>query len=298
MWLAATGAALAHSFEFVAEHMPEAAMNNRLATLPLWDDGAAAGTGWQFAVQAGVEQIATGALSVRGPALSVAAWKPVNGRWAVHIHAFRDDLRFAGNNDQRTLDTRVAQPPLALPAEALFTDLQGRLHNSGAGIAVKTKGDGGWLGGHEWIAGMQLNQLRLSGYRATYRVLEGPSRGATGFVNYSGNYNFAVPFAGLGLVRQIGSWSLNAHALLALPLPRRGVQGRIAGPGFDLSGDTAKAGNGKHVGDVSLTLGLDITFVPWGLTAAVGTFASQPLIEAAVHKGINRNWVISMSKRI
>ena len=75
------------------------------------------------------------------------------------------------------------------------------------------------------------------------------------------------------------------------------MQGRIAGPGFDLSGDTASAGNGKHVGDVSLTLGLDITYLPWGLSVAAGSFVSQPLLESAVHKGINRNWVISMSKR-
>ncbi|MGH3851797.1 MAG: hypothetical protein ACRDRT_19270, partial [Pseudonocardiaceae bacterium] len=68
-------------------------------------------------------------------------------------------------------------------------------------------------------------------------------------------------------------------------------------PGFDLSGDTETAGNGKHFGDASLTVGFDLTYLPWGLTLDLGSLVSQALIEPLVHRGISRNWVVSGSLR-
>jgi hypothetical protein len=92
-------------------------------------------------------------------------------------------------------------------------------------------------------------------------------------------------------------WRWTPHVLLAMPLPRRGFQGRITGPGFDLSGDTASAGHGKVFGDFSLTLGLDATYKPWGLTVDLGSLVTQALLEPFIHKGIDQNWVISVYKQ-
>ena len=47
-----------------------------------------------------------------------------------------------------------------------------------------------------------------------------------------------------------GDWAWTPHALFAMPFPRRGVKGRITGDGFDIHGDTADAGAGKHYGRV------------------------------------------------
>jgi hypothetical protein len=289
--------AASHSFEFVAEHLPEAAMDNRSAVLPLWSGGNTPTESWQFTVQGGIARTASGGLSLGGPLASAAVQRQLDDRRSVLAFGFRDDLRFSGASDQRPLDTLVTQTPLALPAEALFTDLRGRYRNTGAGLGFNWKQDHGWLGEHQWVAGALWQRVQLRDYRANYRVLEGAPSGSTGFADYSGEYNFLTPFAGVALPRHFGSWSLAPHVLFAIPLPRRAMRGRIVGPGFDLSGDTTSTGSGKHFGDVSVTLGLDADYEPWGLIVDLGSFVSQALIEPLVHKGIDRNWMISVSKR-
>ena len=90
---------------------------------------------------------------------------------------------------------------------------------------------------------------------------------------------------------------MSPHALLAVPLPRRGIAGRITGPGFELSGDTASAGNGKHFGDVALALGFDFVYEPWGLSVDIGSTISQALLERQVHRGVDRTWLVSVGWR-
>jgi hypothetical protein len=293
----ARASAATQSFEFVAEHLPEVAMDNRFATLPLWSGGTTPTGSWQFTVQGAVARTGSGGLTLAGPMWSAAVQRQLNDRWSVRAFGFLDDLQFSGASDERPLETLFTATPLALPAEALFTDLHGTYRNIGAGLAFNLKKDHGSLGERQWVIGALYQRVELRDYRATYRVLDGPSSGATGFVDYSGDYTHVTPFAGLALPRRFDSWSLAPHALLAIPLPRRGIQGRITGPGFDLSGDTDKAGNGKHFGDISVTFGLDATYEPWGLTLDLGSFVSQALLERIAHKGVDQNWVISAYKR-
>ena len=295
MLASARGWAALHSFEFVAEHLPEAAMDNRFATLPLWGGGAMSTDSGQFTVQAGYGRTDSGGLTLAGPMASMAVERRLDDRWSLRVFGFFDALRFSGTSDQRPLETLFTTPPLALPAETLFTDLGGTYRNLGAGFAFNLDQDQGWFGRHQWVVGALYQRVELRDYQAMYRVLEGPSSGATGLVDYSGDYTFFTPFAGFALPRYFDTWDVTPHAQLAVPLPRQGVQGRITGPGFDLSGDTEKAGKGKHVGDVSITVGLDVTYKPWGLTFDIGSFVSQALLEPIVHKGIDHNWLISAS---
>src|SRR5689334_4311106 len=120
--LAACGCAAApHSFEYVAEHLPEAAMNNRLATLPLWDTGAAAGGGWRTTLQGAAARTQAARLTLDGPMASVGASRPLTDGSSAIVIGFVDALRFSGGNDQRPLDILFGHPPLALPAEAQFS---------------------------------------------------------------------------------------------------------------------------------------------------------------------------------
>ena len=286
-------AAAGHGFEYIAEHLPEAAMDNRFATLPLFGGTTAPGDSWQFALQGGVARTGSGGLKLEGPMEAGAASRRLNARWTLHAFGFHDGLKFSGAREQRQLATLAASPPLALPADALFTDLGGTYRNTGAGIAASFQDRAQW----QWLIGALYQHVALRGYQAAYQLLEGPSSGAKGIVDYSGDYRHVTPFAGLALPRECGEWSLTPHVLIAIPVPRRGFQGRVTGPGFDLSGDTAKAGHGKPFGDFSMTFGLDATYVPWGLTVDVGTFASQALAERVAHKGIDRNWLIAASVR-
>jgi len=297
LMLAPPAAAADHSFEFVAEHLPEVAMDNRFATLPLWS-GAATPTGaWQFTLQGALMRTSSGAMTLDGPMLSAAARRQLNEHWAVQAFGFFDQLGFSSSGERRPLQTLCTQPPLALPAEALFTDLGGTYRNVGAGVAFNLRAEHGWLGEREWLVGALYQRVTLRDYRAIYQVLEGSSAGASGVVDYSGAYTHLTPLAGLALQRHSGEWGWTPHMLLAMPLPRRGFQGRITGPGFDLSGDTTSAGHGNVFGDFSLTLGLDVTYEPWGLTLDLGALATQALVESVVHKGIDRNWVISVHKQ-
>ena len=272
-------------------------MNNRLATLPLWSGGEAPAGAWQWQVQGAAARSQSGSLTLEGPMMAVAAGRPGSDGWTTLFIGFVDALRFSGGSEQRPLEVAFASPPLALPAEALFTDLHGTYRSVGAGLAWTLKRTGGWLGEHEWLAGALVQRVQLRDYRAAWSVLEGPSAGESGFVDYSGDYDFVTPLAGFAVVRRFGRWSMVPHVLLAQPLPRRGLQGRITGSGFDLRGDTSTAGNGKHVGDPSLTLGVDATYLPWGLTLGVGTLVFQALLEPAAHKGVDKDWVLSISKR-
>ena len=271
-------------------------MDNRFATLPLWSGGTTPAGPWQFTLQGGAARTGSGGLTLDGPMWSVAVERQLTDRWSASAFGFLDALHFSGARDQRPLETLFTKTPLALPAETLFTELRGRYRNSGAGVAFNLT-DHGWLGERQWVIGALYQRVTLREYRAAYRVLEGPSSGATGFVDYSGEYAHLTPFAGLALPRHFDSWRLTPHALFAVPVPRRGIQGRITGPGIDLSGDTAKAGNGKHFGDISVTLGLDVTYHPWGLTLNFGSIVSQALLERVIHKGVGRNWLISAYKR-
>jgi hypothetical protein len=289
-------AAAAHSFEYIAEHLPEAAMDNRFGTLPLFGGDMPPAGSWQFTLQGGVARTGSGGLTLDGPMGSAGVRKKLNERWGVQAFGFHDGLKFSGARDQRALAPLVTTTPLALPADALFSDLHGTYRNSGAGFAFDMRDHGG-LGEQQWFAGALYQHVGLRGYHATYQVLEGPSRGATGFVDYSADYRHVTPFAGLALPREFATWSLTPHALIAIPVPRRGLHGRIVGPGFDLTGDTAKAGHGKPFGDFSMTFGLDVTYVPWGVTLDVGSFVSQALVERVAHKGIEQNWLLSASVR-
>ncbi len=276
------------SIEFVTEHLPEIAMDNRYASLPLW-----APLGPNVTVS--YSRLRSGELSLKGPALSVGFNRRVAEAWTLGVFGFFDDLRFSGGPDQRPLDVSFAPAvSLPLPAAAEFTNLTGTARHVGLGFALRRESDRWLLGKHQWTAGLLWQQLALRDYRVGYRVLSGASAGAIGSLDYSATYSHFAPFAGIAWPREHGAWAFTPHAQIAMPLPRRGVVGRITGPGFDVRGDAASGGNGKHFGDPSLTLGFDVSYQPWHLTVDVGTTVTQYLLEPLTHEGVNQTWLISL----
>lgn len=281
-------AAGTESIEFVTEHLPEIAMDNRYASLPLW-----ASLGPNVTVS--YSRLRSGELSLKGPALAVGFNRRVGEAWTLGVFGYIDDLRFSGGPDQRPLEVSFARPvPLTLPAAAEFASLTGTARHVGLGLALRRESDRWLLGKHQWTAGLLWQRMALRDYRVGYRVLSGASAGATGSLDYSASYTHFAPFAGIAWPRDHGEWAFTPHAQIAMPLPRRGVVGRVTGPGFDIRGDTASVGNGKHFGDPSLTLGFDVTYQPWHLTLDVGTTVSQYLLEPLTHEGVNQTWLISL----
>jgi hypothetical protein len=291
--LACGPAAAKEDIEFVAEHLPEVAMDNRYATLPLWNE-TRENDGWTVAAQAGFGHTSAGNLQIGGPMLAVAASRALSRRWSLNVMAFADSLALSGG-EQRQLQTLFApSTPIMRPVEASFDGLDGTMRHYGAGVAAAMTSDSGWLGEHRWVGGVLFEQVELQDYRWNFEILAGDSAGTRGEIDFDNDYRHVTPFAGMQLVRERGDWTFSPHVLCALPLPRRGFVGHIQTAQFDIHGDTADNGNGKHFGDPSVTLGLDVTYRPAHLSLDIGTALTQQLLEPHVHRGVDSDWVLSV----
>jgi hypothetical protein len=282
--------------EFVQEHLPEVAMDNRYGTLPVWSSTAATDRPFGVSIQTAFSSTGAGNLRMSGPMFAIGAHRRVNERWSVGALAFYDPLRLSCKREQRDLQTLFApDTPITRPVAAEFSGLEGSAIDLGVGVSVAWRSDAGFLGEHRWIGGVLWQQLELKDYRFDYRIVSGPQSGITGTIDFDAQYAHIVPFAGLELPRDFGRWTTNAHALVAYPLPRRGIVGHITGPKFDIRGDTAEAGNGKHFGDPSVTFGYTVTYEPAHVSFDVGLLLTQGVLESWIHRGIERNILLSFS---
>jgi hypothetical protein len=285
------------SIEFVGEHLAEIPMDNRYATLPLWsrwNDNVP--PSWQLTAQSGFAQTHTGSLAVDGLMVSLAAGRRIAGDWQLTGLIFLDDLDLSSGLDRRPLEVRFAQGvPLDLPAPAEFSGLSGSARNLGLGLAIRRTATFRLWHSYEWTAGVLWQRVALRDYSFNFRILEGADAGETGILDYSATYSHVTPFLGIAWPREFGNWGITPHVQAAMPLPRRGVAGRITGSDYDLRGDTGSASNDKPFGDPSLTIGLDFNYRPWNLTVDLGSAISQALLEPIIHEGVDRNWLISAS---
>jgi len=145
-------AAGAHDIEFVSEHLVEVAMDHRYAALPVWPSETEAR--WQFTAQAGYSATRTGELELSGPTFSMGVHRSLDRGWMLSGFAFFDDLQFSGHNDHRPLNVEfVANVPLSLPADAVFTSLGGSSRDTGLGMSVSRFIEAGRLAGWRWTAG-------------------------------------------------------------------------------------------------------------------------------------------------
>jgi len=290
------GAHAKESIEFVAEHLAEIAMDNRYASLPLWNSCAAgpqADNLFCFGVNAAYGSTHSGTLSIDGPMLALNATRWLGEKYRLSGFVFVDDFSLRGGVEHRPLHTLFADVPIAQPVAAQFTGLDGKARDVGFGLALNGTADIRWLGSFEWSAGLMWQQFKLSDYRLDYLITEGPDIGTTGTVDYSATYNHVSPFLGAAWRRTRGDWEFTPHVQLALPRPRRGIAGHITGPDFDLTGNTADNGTGTPFGDPSVTIGFNVTYRPWNLTVDLGSTITQALIEPQIHEGVQHNVLLT-----
>ena len=281
--------------EYVAEHLPEGAANHRLASLPLWGPTPES---WSLSIQGAWSRNTAQSLSLSGPLSSLGLQFRLSPRWTLSAVGFYDRLQFSGENDRRPLEVRFARStPLSLPADAAFARLGGTTTDAGVGIVLGYEMASGWLRDWRVTFGALAQRLALSDYTTRYRILSGASAGATGTVDYSANYNLLSGLIGLSRRFDRGDWGLTPHVLLAMPVVRRGVQGRITGDGFDISGDTANIGAGKHYGDPAIVFGFDFEYRPWRTWFDVGALLSQPVLEPMMHNGLSTSFLLSVGFR-
>jgi hypothetical protein len=285
-----------HDIEFIQEHLPEVAMDNRYATLPIWDLGRESSAGNSYQLQAALSRSGSGNLEISGPLTSIGVQRSIGADTQLGVFAFYDALELTASRDSRPLQTLFApNTPIERPVDAEFSNLDGTATDFGAGFAWSRQLQAGFLGRHTWVAGALWQRVQLQDYRLDYRLTAGPQQGMQGQIDFDARYDHVVPFFGLETPRTWGAWILTPHALLAYPIPRHGIEGHITGPGFDIGGNTENAGNGKHFGDPSLTLGLNFTYAPAHLSIDVGALLTQGLLEKRIHSGIEHNVLLSFS---
>lgn len=291
-WLLLAGTAGAkENIEFVAEHLPEIAMDNRYASLPLWS--ACDGANPCFDLQAGYQRTHADSFGIDGPMFALGArWNNAK-RYRISGFVFYDHFTLDGGSELRPLDSTFVDPPLSLPATAAFSGLNGTATDVGAGIAFTGSAQWRGLPPWEWTAGLVWQRLETSDYRFDYLITEGADAGARGTLDYDATYTHFSPLLGISWPSTHGAWRFAPRVLLAMPLPRRGLQGHISGPDFDLAGNAADNGAGKHFGDPSVTLGFDVSYLPWHLTLDVGSAISQALVEPKIHEGVQNDWLVS-----
>ena len=286
-------AAAAESFEFISEHLPETAMDNRYAGLPLAMRSTSKG---RLLFQAGFSSTTSSRLHLSGSQISLGYHFPFRKHSGLEFIGFVDTLAFSGGDVTLPFDVLFTNEiSLSLPASADYGRLKGNMVHWGIGAFVDRDMSLPWMGRVHASYGVIAELLRLEDYRIDYRISSGDSTGASGFADYSATYRFLTPMLQLSRSKKYGDWRVTPKMTIALPLPRAGVAGRITGPGFDISGNTAKNGKGKHYGDFSLTLGLVTTYQPWHLSVDLGSLLTQALLEPVIHKGIEKNLILTFS---
>jgi len=293
--LAATRAHATEDVDFITEHLAEVAMNNGLASLPLWQRDWRDKRDWRGYLIGGYNAISAQEIDVKGHLVGGAVEHLVSANWSLRGLLFEERATQSGTPGVRQLNPIFLNPlPTGLPATASFGSLDGRIGQVGAGVTATWRNHGGWMDGSEWMGGLLWQRLSIDGSTTTYRVLDGPATGTGGTIGYDSRFNYYTLVGGMQWHRRYADWLFSPHWHVTLPLPRGAVAGHLTAPGVDLAGDSALARNGHHLGDGYLSLGLSITWLPAHLTVDVGTSLSQFFLEPIVDEGIDRDLVLAV----
>jgi hypothetical protein len=291
--LLATDAAHAASedLDFITEHVAEVAMNNGLATLPLWQRSWTDERRWRGFLSGGYNAISAQDMDIKGYMVAAAIEHPLSANWAIRGLLFTDNATLSGSPGTRTLNPVFLRPlPTGLPADAVFGNLDGDVTQYGTGLTATWRNHSGWMDGSEWMGGLLWQHLSINHSTTAYTLVDG----TTGTIGYDSSFGYFTLIAGMQWHRRYAQWLFAPHWHLTLPLPRGAVSGRLTGPGFDESSNSAAAGNGHHLGDSYVSLGLSITYLPAHFTVDVGTMVSQYLLEPVIDEGIDQDLVLSM----
>lgn len=290
------GGAADHDFDFTSEHLPESGQDARLLGLPWPESGWTTGS-WRWSVHGGYLDTGADFLTLDGPLVAVGATRGLSERWAIAGLAFYDDLQVGGKRGEAELKASfLDSPPLALPSRAEFTDPRGTMRHWGAGLEwVRALSDGSSDRPWSLFFGAVVERLELDGFAADYRLLEGADQGVTGVVDHSLRTTFVTPVVGLQQRRSLGSrFDLLPRFVAAIPLPAGDFEGRLTGPGFDLS-SAAGDGSPGAIGDAVVGAGLAVRHLASGLELDLGASLFYPVFERLTHDGVDRAWVLQLS---
>jgi hypothetical protein len=291
--VATSASAATEDMDFVAEHLPEAAMDDRLLSLPLSYADNLPNREWSAQLEALASRTESGELRLSGQGVGAGLRRQLSRNWAVLGVAFFDRMTFSGDTEQRPVAPIFsASFPVSLPADATLSNPRGDVSQWGIGLGMRYQPQGR---PYAITFGAFRERVSLTGYRVDYQLTSGPSAGTAGTLDYSSRYPYWTPFATFEWRITRGAWQFSPRFSAGVPIPTWGWRGRISGPGFDVAGDTEKIGRGRHMGDSFGGFGFGVTYSPWNLTVDAGALLNQMLLEPRVHKGVARAWLLNFS---
>jgi len=269
---------------FTAEHMIEAQMDARYMALPEIELRTSDARSTRFGI--GYMTTAGGPTTSANLLLDVQRFKPLanHERWAVVLGGFVDLIRFDGTGGNVTIDPNfLSSSPVDTPFDADVLDVSGDALHMGLSVAAARQ----ISASSAWQAGVMLEYYDVDEFKVAFRT--GGPAGFDGMLDYAGNYNSITPFVTFRHVypRHSERFTYSSRALLAWPVPRRGFQGQINGPGFQLEGDSETAGTGRHIPDGFAGLGFAIESVARRWRVDVGASLWLYLAENKGHEGVD-----------
>jgi hypothetical protein len=281
---------------FRAEHLPEAAQDARYLTLP-WLAGRLEPGRWKATLQAGSARSEFSFLKIQGPMAAISAGTGLTQRWGIEGMAFYDAMTIAGGTGTELLRAGFLRGvPLDLPEQAEFSNPRGDYRHWGAGGAlVREVSPPGSAKRWTWKLGLLYDRLEVKDYQMDYRLLGGADAGARGVLDHSSQADYLTPFVGIQRTLPLGgAWALAPRFVAGAPLPAGDYDGRLTGPGFDLS--TAR-GDGKpgRIGDGFAGLSAGLLHLRSGLEIDLGGTLFFPLLEKASHPGANKALLLQIA---
>jgi hypothetical protein len=293
LFVATNAIAAKEDMDFVAEHLPEAAMDGRLLTLPVSYADNLPTAEWSAQLNALASRIETGNLRLSGPGVGIGLRRQLSRSWAAVGVAYFDRLAFSGDTEERPVAPIFSAAfPVSLPADATLSNQRGDVKQIGAGVALRYQPQARRF---SVTFGALRERVKLNGYRVDYTLTSGPSAGTSGTLDYSADYPYWVPFATVEWRITRAEWQFSPRFTAAVPIPTWGWRGRISGPGFNVSGDTEKIGRGRHMGDSFGGFGFGVTYSPWNLTVDAGALLNQMVLEPRIHDGVDRAWLLNLT---
>jgi len=283
-------------YEF--EHLAEAAQDARYYSLPWFDSDDSIGE-WKPLVGYAYPSLESGFAEASGSLWTLGVERGLSDMWRISMVGFYDEFRIDGGTSENLLTPlAVHEVPLALPAQAEFSEPDGTIRHHGFVVAGARRFHSGAGGSSmDLVGALMFEKLDLSGYRARYRLLEGPDAGAEGIVEHSGSWNFYTPMAGVRWGKPFRRVDLSAHFLVGMPLPKGDLETRLTGPGFDLTTKGTGAPP-ESIGDAFSVVGLVVRDRRSGIGIDIGSTFAYPIFEALNPQGVSRTILISVSWRM
>ena len=278
------------SVDYVAEHLLEIPMDFRylaLAQVPLDQHSK------EYRIQLGMGQVEGGLISTQVPMLGFQYFLPLTEKRGLNFSLFYDEYSFSAKKGYAIVSPSFTRQfsPESIDVEILGAD--GKGFHAGLGFSYIYFQPGG--SNHQ--IGAIIETLDINKFEVQFKTLN-LAQNYTGVVDYAATYNAITPYYSYEKnIDDFGNgWIGRLKITIALPLPRVGFEGRIRGPGFDISGDTREGLGTTNIPDMYAGIGYSLEHKASSLRIEVGGGGLYSyLLEPLVHKETNAPVFVSAS---